>query len=69
MTTREINKLRLLSKIYPNIGQEKIQKYFCMNCVQWEKCSALAYDYFNNIIYKNKITFDYCRIFTCFEKK
>ena len=66
MTTREINKLRLLSKIYPNIGQEKIQKYFCIKCVQWESCMAKVGRNFDDL---DKITFDSYRIFTCFEKK
>lgn len=65
MTTREINKFRLQAKLGSNISLEELEKYYCPHCKYWGsriECAKLG-------DVKNTIEFNYCKIFTCFEKE
>jgi len=60
MTPKEINKLRLMSKLKSNIPTEKLRDYFCVVCKKVDICTGIKDE-------KNKISFEECFIFTCFE--
>ena len=32
MTLSEINRLKFIRKIHPNIDETKVEKYYCINC-------------------------------------
>lgn len=78
MTEREWNKLRLISKINPEIDPTELAKYFCTKCACYWSCEILRkigkdeqweIDERNNKAIKFRYEDREVRIYKCFEEK